>query len=89
MENAMNGNNVMSVAQYIEKADDQAKKMYMERIWRMEKDAIFHELMRVHGESSKLLLKAEKEIAYLRSLLDGPDDGDARHWAINPRAPDV
>ena len=79
MENAMNGNNVMSVAQYIEKADDQAKKMYMERIWRMEKDAIFHELMRVHGESSKLLLKAEKEIAYLRSLLDGPDDGDARH----------
>jgi len=69
----------MSVAQYIEKADDQAKKMYMERIWRMEKDAIFHELMRVHGESSKLLLKAEKEIAYLRSLLDGPDDGDARH----------
>jgi len=75
----MNGNNVMSVAQYIEKADDQAKKMYMERIWRMEKDAIFHELMRVHGESSKLLFKAEKEIAYLRSLLDGPDDGDARH----------
>ena len=89
MENAMNGNNVMSVAQYIEKADDQAKKMYMERIWRMEKDDIFHELMRVHGESSKLLFKAEKEIAYLRSLLDGPDDGDARHWAINPRAPDV
>ena len=79
----------MSVAQYIEKADDQAKKMYMERIWRMEKDDIFHELMRVHGESSKLLFKAEKEIAYLRSLLDGPDDGDARHWAINPRAPDV
>ena len=79
----------MSVAQYIEKADDQAKKMYMERIWRMEKDAIFHELMRVHGESSKLLFKAEKEIAYLRSLLDGPDDGDARHWAINPRASDV
>ena len=89
MENGMNGNNVMSVAQYIEKADDQAKKMYMQRIWAMEKDAIFHELMRVHGESSKLLFKAEKEIAYLRSLLDGPDDGDARHWAINPRAPDV
>ena len=79
MENGINGNSVISVAQYIEKADDQAKKMYMERIWRMEKDAIFHELMRVHGESSKLLLKAEKEIAYLRSLLDGPDDGDARH----------
>ena len=89
MENGINGNSVISVAQYIEKADDQAKKMYMERIWRMEKDAIFHELMRVHGESSKLLFKAEQEIAYLRSLLDGPDDGDARHWAINPRAPNV
>ena len=89
MENGMNGNNVMSVAQYIEKADDQAKKMYMQRIWAMEKDQIFHELMRVHAKSSELLMQAESEIAYLRSLLDGPDDGDARHWAINPRAPDV
>ena len=69
----------MTVEQYIEKANDEAKKMYMERIWRMDKDQIFHELMRVHGESSKLLLKAQAEIEYLKSLLDGPDDGDARH----------
>jgi hypothetical protein len=68
-----------SVDDYIEKADDQAKKMYMQRIWQMEKDAIFHELMRVHGESSKLLLRAEAEIKYLKSLLDSPEDGDARH----------
>ena len=68
-----------SVDDYIEKADDQAKKLYMQRIWQMEKDAIFHELMRVHGESSKLLLRAEAEIKYLKSLLDGPEDGDARH----------
>lgn len=74
----MNGN-LVSVDDYIEKADDQAKKMYMQRIWQMEKDAIFHELMRVHGESSKLLLRAEAEIKYLKSLLDGPEDGDARH----------
>ena len=78
MENGIN-NKMETVEQYISKADDQAKKMYMDRIWRMEKDAIFHELMRVHGESSKLLLRAEKEIAYLKSLLDGPEDGDARH----------
>ena len=78
MENGIN-NKMETVEQYISKADDQAKKMYMDRIWRMEKDAIFHELMRVHGESSKLLLKAEKEIKYLKSLLDGPEDGDARH----------
>jgi len=78
MENRMN-NEMSSVDDYIEKADDQAKKMYMQRIWQMEKDAIFHELMRVHGESSKLLLRAEAEIKYLKSLLDGPEDGDARH----------
>ena len=78
MENGIN-NKMETVEQYISKADDQAKKMYMDRIWRREKDAIFHELMRVHGESSKLLLKAEKEILYLKSLLDGPEDGDARH----------
>ena len=78
MENGIN-NKMETVEQYISKADDQAKKLYMDRIWRMEKDAIFHELMRVHGESSKLLLRAEKEIKYLKSLLDGPEDGDARH----------
>ena len=72
-------NGAMTVEQYIEKANDEAKKMYMERIWRMDKDQIFHELMRVHGESSKLLLKAQAEIEYLKSLLDDPDDGDARH----------
>ena len=74
-----NANGSLTVEQYIEKANDDAKKMYMERIWRMDKDQIFHELMRVHGESSKLLLKAQAEIEYLKSLLDGPDDGDARH----------
>jgi hypothetical protein len=77
MENGMNGS--MTVEQYIEKASDDAKKMYMQRIWNMDKDQIFHELMRVHGESSKLLLKAEAEIKYLKNLLDGPEDGDARH----------
>ena len=79
MENGINGNSVISVAQYIEKADDQAKKMYMQRIWNMDKENIFHELMRVHAESSRLLMQAENEIAYLKSLLDGPEDGDARH----------
>jgi len=73
----MNGS--VTVEEYIQKASDDAKKMYMQRIWQMEKDAIFHELMRVHGESSKLLLKAEAEIKYLKSLLDGTEDGDARH----------
>jgi hypothetical protein len=68
-----------SVEQYIEKADDFAKKSYMDRIWRMEKEQIFHELMRVHGESSKLLFAAQMEIEHLRSLLDPEQDGDAIH----------
>lgn len=72
-------NGAVTVDEYIQKASDDAKKMYMQRIWQMEKDAIFHELMRVHGESSKLLMQAEVEIKYLKSLLDGPEDGDARH----------
>ena len=76
MENRVNGS--ITVEQYIEKASDDAKKMYMERIWRMDKEQIFHELMRVHAESSKLLMQAQAELDHLRSLLE-PDDGDARH----------
>jgi len=68
-----------SVEQYIEKADDFAKKSYMDRVWRMEKEQIFHELMRVHGESSKLLFAAQMEIEHLRNLLDPEQDGDAIH----------
>jgi hypothetical protein len=68
----------MTVEQYIEKASDDAKKMYMERIWRMDKEQIFHELMRVHAESSKLLMQAQAELDYLKSLVE-QDDGDARH----------
>ena len=86
MENRVNGS--MTVQEYMDKATDEAKKMYMERIWRMDKEQIFHELMRVHAESSKLLMKAEAEIAYIRSLLE-PEDGDAKHWGYwtnTPRA---
>lgn len=70
----MNGE--MSAEKFIETANDQAKKMYMQRIWEMSKDQIFHELMRVHGESSKLLAEATAEIIYLKSILDSPEDLD-------------
>jgi hypothetical protein len=68
-------NNVDSL---IAKAPDDAKKAYMERIWKMTKDQIFHELMRVHGESSKLLTQAQSEINRLNILLN-PEDGDSVH----------
>jgi hypothetical protein len=77
MENGIK--DAVSVQQYIEKAGDLQKKQYMQRMWEMPKDQLFHELMRVHGESAKLLMQAESEIAYLKSLLDSPEDGDARH----------
>jgi hypothetical protein len=77
MENGIK--DAVSVQQYIEKAGDIQKKQYMQRMWELTKDQLFHELMRVHGESAKLLMQAESEIAYLKSLLDSPEDGDARH----------
>ena len=79
----------MTVEQYIEKASDDAKKMYMERIWKMDKEQVFHELMRVHAESSRLLMAAQQELEHLRSLTAEKDDDDQRHWEINPRAPNL
>ena len=73
MENTVNG-----VEKFIEVAPDDAKKLYMQRIWAMNKEEIFHELMRVHGESSKLLSLAQQEINRLHNLLS-PEDGDALH----------
>ena len=67
-----------TVEQLIEKASDDAKKQYMTRVWSMTKDQIFHELMRVQGEASKLLMQAQAEIERLRNLTD-PEDGDAIH----------
>jgi len=76
-EMMMNGI-AQSVEELIEKASDDAKKQYMARVWSMTKDQIFHELMRVQGEASKLLMQAQSEIERLRSITD-PEDGDALH----------
>ena len=70
--------NGISILDLIEKAGDDAKKSYMTRIWQMTKEQLFHEVMRVQGESAKLLLQAQSEIDRLNRLLD-PDDGDIRH----------
>jgi hypothetical protein len=79
MENIVKeANGSKSVNELIEKASDDAKKMYMQRIWAMDKDQIFHELMRVHAESSKLLMQAQAELDRLRVLV-GEDDSQERH----------
>lgn len=63
MENKLNGNVVDLADTFVDKqmkdaiatvTDDQ-KREYMERVWGMTKDQIFHELMRVHAESAKLI----------------------------------
>jgi len=80
MENSIKqANGTMTVDQYIEKASDDAKKMYMQRIWAMDKEQVFHELMRVHAESSKLLMQAQAELEHLRSLTGDSFDDDQRH----------
>ena len=79
MENSVKeANGSKSVNELIEKASDDAKKMYMQRIWAMDKEQVFHELMRVHAESSKLLMQAQAELERLRQVV-GEDD-PKRHW---------
>jgi hypothetical protein len=74
MENSVKeANGSKSVNELIEKASDDAKKMYMQRIWGMDKEQVFHELMRVHAESSKLLMQAQAELERLRQVV-GEDD---------------
>ena len=79
MENTINqANGSTSVNELIEKASDDAKKMYMQRVWAMDKDQLVHELMRVHAESSKLLMQAQAELERLRQVV-GEDDRQKRH----------
>ena len=79
MENSVKqANGSTSVNELIEKASDDAKKMYMQRVWAMDKDQIFHELMRVHAERSKLLMQAQAELERLRQVV-GEDDRQERH----------
>jgi hypothetical protein len=71
-------NQVNSVESLIQKAPDDAKKMYMERVWSMTKDQLFHEVMRVQGESARMLIKAQEEIMRLHNLLY-PENDDNVH----------
>ena len=49
--------------------NDEQKRDYMARIWNLPKDQIFHELMRVHMESAKMLTEAFNTIEDLKSKL--------------------
>ena len=73
-------NRMTSLAEQIQAVSDDTKRKYMQSIWAMDKEQIFHELMRVHAESAKLMCAAQLELERLQSLLDElDDDGDLRH----------
>ena len=57
-------NNLMPLAM------EDVKKAYMERVYSMSHSELFHELMRVHTESAKLLQEAYAENERLKDAVD-------------------
>jgi hypothetical protein len=57
-------NNLMPLAM------EDVKKAYMEKVYTMSHAELFHELMRVHTESAKLLRDAKDEAARLKDALE-------------------
>tara|TARA_R110000823_G_scaffold260146_2_gene381086 strand:- start:736 stop:951 length:216 start_codon:yes stop_codon:yes gene_type:complete len=69
-----------SLAEQIQSVSDDTKRKYMQNIWSMDKEQIFHELMRVHAESAKLMSAAQMELDRLQAIINELDDAsDLRH----------
>lgn len=66
MENRVNGHDVKMMPM----AAEDVKKAYMERVYAMSHAELFHELMRVHTESARLMLMAQEELEKVRSQLE-------------------
>ena len=72
--------NNLSLAEQIQSVSDDTKRKYMQSIWSMNKEQIFHELMRVHAESAKLMSAAQIELDRLQAIINDLDDAsDLRH----------
>ena len=54
-------------------AAQDTKMMYMERVYKMTHAELFHELMRVHTESARMIMELQAEIARLNEA--DQDDG--------------
>jgi hypothetical protein len=68
------------LAEQIQSVSDDTKRKYMQNIWSMDKEQIFHELMRVHAESAKLMSAAQIELDRLQAIINDLDDAsDLRH----------
>ena len=73
-------NGIISLAEQIQSVSDDTKRKYMQSIWSMDKEQIFHELMRVHAESAKLMSAAQIELDRLQAIINELDDAsDLRH----------
>ena len=69
-----------SLSEQIQSVSDDTKRKYMQNIWSMDKEQIFHELMRVHAESAKLMSAAQMELDRLQAIINELDDAsDLRH----------
>ena len=62
-------NGAAVIDQLVESADEDFKRKYLDRVWAMTKMDMFKELMRVHGESTKMLTQAQAEIDNLKAVL--------------------
>jgi hypothetical protein len=50
---------------------DDVKKDYMARVYKMTHGELFHELMRVHGESAKMIMELQAKVDELSA---GPNE---------------
>lgn len=57
-------------------AAQDAKMMYMERVYKMTHGELFHELMRVHTESAKMIMELQAELEKIKA--DQKDDANGQ-----------
>lgn len=62
-------NGAAVIDQLVESADEAFKRAYLDRVWAMSKMDMFKELMRVHGESTKMMTQAQAEIDNLKAVI--------------------
>ena len=65
--NNLNGADMID--KLVQSAEDEQKRKYLDRVWEMNKIDMFKELMRVHGESTRMMLQAQAEIDNLKAVI--------------------
>ena len=68
-------NGAAVIDQLVESADEDFKRKYLDRVWAMSKMDMFKELMRVHGESTKMMTQAQAEIDNLKAVIAQYSEG--------------